>query len=282
MADGTGPGRFTTSGVVLAVLIFVLIVASLWLFLAKPYWFPPLASVHGADIDFIFNAVLWVTGIAFVIVQGMLGYFIARYGSSGNQRNDRAAYWHDNPKAEAILLIATAVILTVLVFMGQRVWAAVYFSDVPANALTVHVTGEQFQWNFHYPGPDGAFGRTDVKLITSTNYVGLDRNDPAGKDDLVVLNEMHIPNNRPIRVRLRSKDVTHSFFLPNLRVKQDAVPGMAIEIWFTPTVAGTYEIACAELCGLGHYRMKAALTIDASEETFNNWLREKAVELGVN
>jgi len=278
MADGTGPGRITTSGVVLAAMIFVLIVVSLWLFIAQPYWFPTLASVHGADIDFLFNAVLIVTGIAFVVVQGMLGYFIARYGGDGS---NRASYWHDNPKAEAILLIVTAVILTVLVFMGQRVWAAVYFSDVPPNALTIQITGEQFQWNFHYPGADGAFGRTDTKLITSTNFIGLDTNDQTAKDDLVVLNEMHIPNNRPVRVRLRSKDVTHSFFLPNLRIKQDAVPGMSIEIWFTPTRAGQYEIACAELCGLGHYRMKAALTIDESEDAYNRWLRDKAVELGV-
>jgi cytochrome c oxidase subunit 2 len=160
--------------------------------------------------------------------------------------------------------------------MGQRVWANIYFSDVPADAYTVQVTGEQFQWNFHYPGADGAFGRTDNSLISTTNFIGLDRNDPAGRDDIVVLNQMHIPSNRPIRVRLRSKDVTHSFFLPNLRVKQDAVPGMQIEIWFTPTRPGTYEIACAELCGLGHYRMKGILTIDESEEAFNAWLVEQA------
>ncbi|MBI4471998.1 MAG: cytochrome c oxidase subunit II [Acidobacteria bacterium] len=279
MADGTGPGRVTTSGVTLAALLFILIIISLWLFIAQPFWFPSLASVHGADIDFLFMTVLIVSGIAFVAVQGVLGYFIARYGENG----ERAAYWHDNPKAEAILLISTAVILTVLVFMGQRVWASIYFSDVPANALTIHITGEQFQWNFHYPGPDGVFGRLDNKLITTTNNIGLDRDgDPAAKDDLVVLNEMHVPAGRPVRVRLRSKDVTHSFFLPNLRVKQDAVPGMAIEIWFTPNRPGRYEIACAELCGLGHYRMRADLTVDESEEAFNTWLRDKAVELGVS
>jgi cytochrome c oxidase subunit 2 len=271
MADGTGPGRVTTSGVVLAGLILVLIIVSLWMFIAKPYWFPPLASVHGADIDSLFGAVLLVSGIAFVVVQGLLGYFIARYGQNGSER---AAYWHDNPKAEAILLIATAVILTVLVFMGQRVWATVYFSDVPTEGLVVQATGEQFQWTFHYPGPDGVFGRLDPALISPTNNLGLDRSDPAGVDDLTSINVMHIPNNRPVRVRLRSKDVIHSFFLPNLRIKQDAVPGMGIEIWFTPTVAGQYDVACAELCGLGHYRMKATLTIDETEEEFNRWFQE--------
>jgi len=273
MADGNGPGQVTLSGVLLAGLILVLIVASLYLFIAQPFWFPTLASEHGGKIDSLFMAVLVVSGIAFVLVQGALGFFVARYGENGRER---AAYWHDNPKAEAILLITTAVILTVLVFMGQRVWASIYFVDAPANATIIQVTGEQFSWNFHYPGADGQFGRTDTKLITSTNNVGIDRADPVAKDDVVTVNIMHVPVGKPVRVRLRSKDVIHSFFLPNFRVKQDAVPGMGIEVWFTPTKAGQYEIACAELCGLGHYRMRAALTVDESEEAFNKWMEEAA------
>ena len=273
MADGSGPGRMTLSGVVLAGLILILIVASLYLFIAQPYWFPTLASEHGGRIDSLFMAVLVVSGIAFVLVQGALGFFIARYGENGGER---AAYWHDNPKAEAFLLITTAVILTVLVFMGQRVWASIYFADAPANATIVEITGEQFSWNFHYPGPDGQFGRTDTKLITNTNSIGLDRDDPAAKDDVVTSNVMHAPIGKPVRVRLRSKDVIHSFFLPNFRTKQDAVPGMSIEVWFTPTKAGQYEIACAELCGIAHYRMRAALTVDESQDAFNKWLEEAA------
>jgi cytochrome c oxidase subunit 2 len=271
MADGSGPGRVTLSGMVLAGLILVLIIASLYLFIARPYWFPTLASEHGGRIDSLFMAVLIVTGIAFVLVQGALGFFIARYGENSGER---AAYWHDNPKAEAFLLITTAVILTVLVFMGQRVWASIYFADEPANATVVQITGEQFSWNFHYPGADGQFGRTDTKLITNTNSIGLDRADPAAKDDVVTSNILHAPLGKPIRVRLRSKDVIHSFFLPNFRTKQDAVPGMGIEVWFTPTKAGQYEIACAELCGLGHYRMRASLTVDESQDAFNKWLEE--------
>jgi cytochrome c oxidase subunit II len=273
MADGSGPGRVTSSGVLLSVLILILIVASLYLFIAQPYWFPALASEHGGRIDSLFMAVLIVSGIAFVLVQGALGYFCARYGSNGNER---ASYWHDNPKAEAFLLIMTAVILTVLVFMGQRVWASIYFADEPADATIVTVTGEQFLWTFHYPGADGQFGRTDTKLITNTNSIGLDRNDPPAKDDIASQNVMHVPVGKPVRVRLRSKDVIHSFFLPNFRIKQDAVPGMGIEVWFTPTKAGQYEIACAELCGLGHYRMRASLTVDESQEAFSKWLEEAA------
>jgi cytochrome c oxidase subunit 2 len=273
MADGNGPGRMTLSGILLAVLLLILIVASLYFFIAQPYWFPALASEHGARIDSLFTAVLVVTGIAFVLVQGALGFFVARYGTNGNER---AAYWHDNPKVEAILLITTAVILTVLVFMGQRVWASIYFADQPQDATIIQITGEQFFWNFHYPGADGQFGRTDPKLITSTNNIGIDRTDPVAKDDVVSVGVMHVPVGKPVRVRLRSKDVIHSFFLPNFRVKQDAVPGMGIEVWFTPTKPGQYEIACAELCGLGHYRMKAALTVDESEAKYNEWLKMAA------
>ena len=160
----------------------------------------------------------------------------------------------------------------------KRVWASIYFSDLPTNATIVEITGEQFQWNFHYAGPDGQFGRSDTKLITSTNYIGLDRSDPVAKDDVVSVGVMHVPVGKPVRVRLRSKDVIHSFFLPNFRMKQDAVPGMGIEVWFTPTTPGQYEVACAELCGLGHYRMKAALTVDESEAQFNEWLQKTLAE----
>lgn len=275
MADGNGPGRITTSGLAMGALLAILVILSLWLFIAKPWWFPTLASVHGAEVDSVFTAVLVVTGVAFVITQLLLGYFVARYGAVGNERAD---YWHDNPKAEFFLLTGTALILVVLVFMGQRVWLKYYFSGLPENAVTVQVTAQQFQWNFHYPGADGKFGRTDLTLVSPTNFIGLDENDPASKDDIVTVGEMHVPVNKPVVVQLRSKDVIHSFFLPNQRVKQDAVPGLAIEIAFTPNVAGPYELACAELCGAQHYKMKGFVTVDASEGDFDNWLSMKLAE----
>jgi len=275
MADGKGPGRITTSGLAFAASMAILIVVSLWLFIAQPWWFPTLASVHGAEIDSVFMAVLVVTGIAFVITQAMLGYFVARYGSTGREKAD---YWHDNPKGEFFLLTGTALILVVLVFMGQRVWLKYFFSGLPENATIIEATAQQFQWNFRYPGADGKFGATDLRLVSNTNFIGLVEDDEAAKDDIVSTGEMHVPLDRPVIVRLRSKDVIHSFFLPAHRVKQDAVPGLAIEIAFTPNLAGTYEIACAELCGAQHYRMKGSLTVDASEGDFNNWLKMKLSE----
>lgn len=275
MADGKGPGRITLSGLAMAIVLAVLIVVSLWLFIGRPWWFPTLASVHGAEIDSVFTAVLVVTGIAFVVTQAMLGYFVARYGASGRERAD---YWHDNPKGEFFLLTGTALILVVLVFMGQRVWLRYFFSGLPENAITIEVTAQQFQWNFHYPGADGQFGRTDLTMVGPANFIGLDEDDPASKDDIVTVGEMHVPVNRPVIVRLRSKDVIHSFFLPNQRVKQDAVPGLAIEIAFTPNVAGPYELACAELCGNNHYKMRGLVTVDASQGDFDNWLSTKLAE----
>jgi cytochrome c oxidase subunit II len=270
MAEGNGPGRITSSGLAFAGTLVLLIIFTLWLFIAQPWWFPPLASVHGADMDAVFMAVLVVSGIAFVATQGLLGYFVMRYGTNGNEK---AGYWHDNPKAEFFLLTGTAVILVILVFMGQRVWLNFYFGDRPANALEVNIVGQQFQWNMHYPGDDGKFGKTSMMNVSGTNFIGLDTNDADAKDDVVSVGELHLIVNKPVIMRLRSKDVIHSLFLPNQRVKQDAVPGMGVTISFTPDKTGEYEIACAELCGGLHYNMKGKLVVDATEEDFKRWQR---------
>jgi cytochrome c oxidase subunit II len=268
MAEGNGPGRITSSGLAFAGLLVLLIIFTLWLFIAQPWWFPAPASVHGADMDAVFMAVLVVSGIAFVATQGLLGYFVMRYGTNGNEK---AGYWHDNPKAEFFLLTGTAVILVILVFMGQRVWLNFYFSDLPKDALEMNVVAQQFQWNVHYPGDDGKFGKTSMMNVSGTNFIGLDTSDPAAKDDVATYGEIHFIVNKPVILHLRSKDVIHSFFLPAQRVKQDAVPGMGVTISFTPDKAGEYEIACAELCGALHYNMKGKLVVDKSEEDFKKW-----------
>ena len=153
-----------------------------------------------------------------------------------------------------------------------------------SEALVVQVTGEQFAWNIHYPGPDGKFGRTDLKLLDlQSNPLGLDRDDPAAKDDVTTLNQMHLPANKPVIVRLRSKDVIHSFGVPEFRVKQDAIPGLTIPIWFIPNVTTAemraktgnaefqYEIACAQLCGLGHARMRGSSPSRPPRNSRSGW-----------
>jgi cytochrome c oxidase subunit 2 len=160
--------------------------------------------------------------------------------------------------------------------MGMSVWADIYLADPPEDAMIVEVTGMQFQWVFRYPGPDGEFGETDTALVNGAtgNFIGLDRSG-AGADDIVTVNDMHVVQNQPVRVFIRSMDVIHDFHLPHFRVKQDAVPGLTVENWFTPIRTGRFEVACAELCGLGHYRMRGFLTVDAAEADFQQWLDDQ-------
>ncbi|HSN67647.1 MAG TPA: hypothetical protein VLV48_00255, partial [Thermoanaerobaculia bacterium] len=145
------------------------------------------------------------------------------------------------------------------------------------NPLEVRVVGEQFAWNIHYPGADKVFGKSDIKLVSSSNPLGLDPNDPDGKDDIFSLNQLHLEVNRPVIVRISSKDVIHSFALQQMRVKQDAIPGMEVPIHFTPVVVQKegekLEITCAQLCGLGHYRMKGMYYVHTKED-FEAWLRQ--------
>jgi cytochrome c oxidase subunit 2 len=178
---------------------------------------------------------------------------------------------------ETFWTVVTAVIFIGLAVQGNRIWAHYILTAPPADALTVEVTAQQFAWNFRYAGADGRFGRTDPRLINdaNANYLGLDPKDPAGRDDVLTQNIMAVPVNRPVRVLLRSKDVTHSFFVPVLRVKQDAVPGLGISVHFTAIKTGEYEIACAELCGMQHYKMRGRLLV-MSEADYENWLKQRA------
>jgi cytochrome c oxidase subunit 2 len=195
---------------------------------------------------------------------------------------------HASNYAEIAVAIVEAVLL---VGFSIPLWAArVDHRPSENEALVVEVTGEQFAWNVHYAGPDGKFGRTDVKLLdVQSNSLGLDRDDPAAKDDVTTLNQLYLPVNKPVIVRLRSKDVIHSFGVPEFRVKQDAVPGLTIPIWFVPNVTTAdmrtrlgnsefqYEIACAQLCGLGHAKMRGFVTVLPADE-FQKWLDDKIKE----
>lgn len=243
-------------GLLFALATVVLVVVATVLFARD--WLPPLASDRIA-IDQAINLTLWVTGIVFIITNLMLAWFAYRYQDA---EGARAEYWHDNAKLEITWTGATAVVMLVFMFAALNLWADVQ-SPAPDDAMQVEVTGQQFRWVVRYPGPDGAFGRLDVNLIDldSENYIGVDRSDPAGADDVIAVNTLQLVRDRPVRVRLRSTDVIHSFFLPGFRVKQDAMPGLVIETWFVPTKDGDFEIACAEHCGLGHYQMRGFVNV---------------------
>jgi cytochrome c oxidase subunit 2 len=242
--------------------------------LGRVWWLPELISVHGASIDRQLVITLALAGIVFFLAQLALGYFIWRFRGRGTER---ASYWHENSKLEATWTIITLIIFIGLGIEGDRIWASYFMAQPSGGAVNIEVTAQQFAWNIRYPGADGVFGRTKPELIDDAagNYIGLDPKDPVGKDDVTMQNIVGVPVNREVWVTLRSKDVTHSFFVPQLRVKQDAVPGMGIRVHFTATKTGEYEIACAELCGMQHYKMRARLLV-MEEGEYQNWLKARA------
>jgi len=240
-------------------------------YFTKP-WLPELQSDRGA-IDSAMAVTLLVTGAVFILTNLILAWFSWRYQ---DHEGAQALYWHDNPRLEWTWTLVTAAILFVFLFNALDLWAKVQ-RKAPGGAMVVEVTGQQFAWNVRYPGKDGAFGRTDTRLVDpeTSNFIGLDKEDPASGDDLVLLNELYLPQGQPVRVVIRSMDVIHSFFLPNFRVKQDAVPGMTTQFWFTPTRRGNFELACAELCGVGHYIMRGRVVVE-TKAAFDAWLAQQS------
>lgn len=247
-------------GRALAVFIWVMTILSVWMFVSGRWWFPEAISEHGPAYDRQFMLTIIVVGVTFAAAQIGLGYTIWRYRDRGT--GERATYSHGNNRLEVVWTSITAVIFITVAVLGQRVWAQLHFQPAPADAHRVQVVAQQFQWNFHYPGPDGKFGRTDPRLISdeSINYVGIDAADPSAADDTVT-QTLVTEAGRAVELMLTARDVTHSFWVPPLRFKQDAVPGVRIPVHFKPLKVGRYEIACAELCGQQHYKMKAYMLV---------------------
>ena len=252
------------TGRALAIVIWLLTIFSVGLFFAG-WWFPPSISEHGPAYDQQFLVTLIVVGISFVAAQVGLGYMVWRYRDTG--QGERALYSHGSNKLEMTWTGITALIFIALAVLGQRVWASLHFQAAPAGSAQIQVLAQQFQWNFHYPGADKTFGRTDPALIRDAdlNFVGLDQADAASNDDAVVAT-LAVPLNRPVELNLRAKDVTHSIWVPPLRFKQDLVPGMNIKVHFTANKVGKYELACAELCGQLHYKMKSYMLVIPGNE----------------
>ena len=250
---------------------------------------PELASNHGGQID---GLIAWTHVFMLVLFVGWGSFFVYTLFRFHRSRNPVANYAGVKSHTSSYLEAGVAVVEMVLLLgFAIPLWAARVDRIPPeSESLVVQVTGEQFAWNIHYPGPDGKFGRTDIKLLDlQSNPLGIDRSDPAAKDDVTTLNQFYLPVNKPVIVKLRSKDVIHSFGVPELRVKQDAIPGLTIPIWFVANVTTEemrtrlgkpefqYEIACAQLCGLGHYRMRGFVTVQTAED-FQKWMDEKVKE----
>lgn len=211
---------------------------------------PENVSAYGSKIDLLFWWILGITGFFFFVVQGCLLLFVLLYRA---QPGKKAAYVHGNTTVEVIWTIIPALILLGLTVASQNLWVEIRSpKNLDPSALQIQILAEQFAWNVRYPGPDGQFETAD---------------------DIQTINQLHLPVGRSIVVNLKSKDVIHSFFVPELRVKQDAVPGLPTHIQFKAIKSGQFEIRCAELCGLGHYRMKGFVTLETPEQ-FQAWLTE--------
>ena len=235
---------------------------------------PVQASMHAPEIDNMISLVHWLMLILFVGWGIFFIYVLFRFRAGANPR---ASYTGAKGKISKGLEIGIVVVeMVLLVFYAIPAWAR-RVSAFPAEneAVVVRVIAEQFAWNVHYPGPDGKFGRTDISRISVDNPIGLDRSDPAAKDDITTINQLNLPVDRPILVHLSTKDVIHSFGLFEMRVKQDAVPGLDIPVWFVPNRIGDYEISCSQLCGLGHYRMRGFLNIKSAAD-FQTFLTDEA------
>ncbi|MFQ5679478.1 MAG: cytochrome c oxidase subunit II [Gemmatimonadota bacterium] len=259
---------------VVAVMALFVGIALLTLVGFSRDWMPEVASRHGSGVDGVVRYLLLTTGTVVLVGSTALVVFLWRYArdrpTDRPRLRPRTEYWWSLVPVLGMALIAELGVL----LKGLPVWEQVY-GEVPADALTVEVMAKQFEWLVRYPGPDGAFGRTDPALVEGrTNPLGLDPADPAGADDVVVRNALHVPEARTVHVRLRARDVLHSFSVPAFRVKQDIVPGITGRAVFVPTRPGRYEIACAELCGMGHYRMRGAVVVHPATE-FDRWLTEQ-------
>jgi cytochrome c oxidase subunit 2 len=263
-------------GFALLLVIWLITFVSSYFFVAHKWW-PTAISASAPYIDHQVSITFICMGVVFLAAQLALGLLVWKYRDHGQ----KVRYSHGNVKLEMVWTTLTAILFIGLNLVGSPIWAAERFRLPPANqALQLEVTGLQFAWYFRYPGPDGKFGRVNPLTADASAggeaALGLDTADPAAKDD-VVTGTLYLPVNRDVDVTLRSQDVIHSFFVPAFRFKQDAVPGLMIHMHFRPEQVGDYEIACAELCGLGHYKMHGIVKVVSAEE-FDKWMAQREAE----
>ena len=260
----------------LAVVLILLVVASLLFHLFSPWTFTELASNWGM-VDFTVDITLYVTGFVFVAVNLFMAYCVIKFR---HRKGARSSYEPENKKLETWLTTLTAIGVAAMLTPGLFVWAK--FVDVPEEAHVVEAVGQQWHWTFRLPGEDGKLGEVDAERITNDNPFGMDPDDPNGQDDVLIHNaEVHIPLDKPVKFLLRSKDVLHDFAVAQFRVKMDLVPGMNTFLWLTPTREGRFEILCEELCGIGHHTMRGAVIVDSASD-YDTWLANQSTYSALN
>jgi len=245
-------------------------------FFEKLLFLPVLASENGRPVD---NLIIYIHWLMIALFVGWAGYFVYALWRFQARRNPKADHIGVRSHASSYVEVVVAgVEVVLLVVVAIPLWAnSSDVSKIPkdADATTIQIVAQQFDWNVRYPGKDGVFGKQDMALVTDTNLFGIRADDPNGKDDVQTATQIHVPVNKPVIVYLTSKDVIHSFKIIALRVTQDAIPGMRIPTWFKATKEGTYQINCAQLCGNGHYAMSRGMLIVESQEAYDKWLASK-------
>jgi cytochrome c oxidase subunit II len=250
----------------LAYAVIVLAVGTVLFHFLSPWWFTPIAS-NWTMMDQTVNITFWVTGIVFIATNFFMAYAIMRYR---HRKGVKAHYEPENKKLEWWLTIVTTVGIAAMLAPGLAVWAK--FVTVPDGASVVEVVGQQWNFSYRFPGKDGVFGTTNIRLASPENPLAIEPNDPNGQDDVVVTSpELHLPVGKPVKVILRAKDVLHQFAVPPFRVKMDMVPGMVTYFWLVPTRTGSFDALCEQLCGMAHFTMRGRVIVD-SEKDFQAWL----------
>ena len=255
----------------IAIVLVLLVVASVFFHFWSPWWITPLAS-NWSEMDDTLMITFWVTGAVFIAINLFMAYAVIRYR---HKEGSKAAYEPENKKLEWWLTILTTIGVVIMLAPGLIVYED--FVHAPDDAMIVEVLGKQWQWAYRFTGKDGVLGNSETRFVSMENPFGLNPEDPNAQDDVVVASgELHLPINQPVQILSRSKDVLHDFYVPQFRAKMDAVPGVISSFWFTPTRIGKYDSACAEYCGVGHFTMRSFVFVDEPAD-FQSWLDSQPV-----
>jgi cytochrome c oxidase subunit 2 len=252
-----------------AIILLLVAVGSVLFHLLSPWWWTPIASNWGY-IDNTITITFWITGFVFFAVIAFMAYCVFRFR---HQEGRKADYEPENKRLEWWLTVATAVGVTAMLVPGLFVWRQ--FVTVPPDATEIEVMAQQWRWSYRLPGKDGRMGTSDVRHVSADNPLGLNPNDPKGQDDVIIESgDLHLPLGKPVKVLLRSIDVLHNFYVPEFRAKMDMVPGAVTYFWFTPTRTGTFDVLCAELCGVAHAQMRGKVIVEEAP-AYQAWLAKQ-------